>query len=70
MKIYYFNNTFKPIEVFVNDFTSKPVLLDSGTGDYFEIELKHYQCPFIKVWESKHVLISFMDDDLADSQSK
>jgi hypothetical protein len=70
MKIYYFNDTGESQLVFVNDLSGTPKCLSSANGDYFEINLKHYQCPFIKVWETNSVLISSMDDDLADSQNK
>lgn len=67
MKIYYFNDTANNQYVWINDLIGNPhKFLPSGTGDYFEIELKENQCPFIKVWESDHVLISF----ITNSQSK
>lgn len=60
MKIYYFNDRFESVNIFTGDFTNKPKLLLPASGDYFEIELKENQCPFIKVWESGHVLISWV----------
>lgn len=62
MKIYYFNDKFDSVDIFINDFINQPKTLDAATGDYFEIELKENQIPFIKVWESNIVLISGMDN--------
>lgn len=61
MKIYYFNDTFDTIDIFVNDFTTTAISLECETGGFFDINLKENQIPFIKVWNNNIVLISGMD---------
>lgn len=60
MKLYYFNDTDDSQAIFIRDLHDDPSCLYPATGDYFEIELKENQIPFIKVWGGT-VLISFMD---------
>lgn len=61
MKIYYFNDTFDTIDIFVNDFTTTAISLECETGGFFDINLKENQIPSIKVCNNNIVLISSID---------
>lgn len=63
MKIYYLNDTYEHVDVYTNDLRGNPKGLDPATGDYFEVDLKENQVPFIKMWEVGNILISGIDND-------
>jgi len=67
MKVYFFNDTGESQLVFVNDLSGTPKCLSPTNGAFFNIELKENQCPFIKIWENNNVLISSMDNNLANN---
>lgn len=63
MKIYYFNDTKHNQFVSLNDFHQPFKVLQKGSGEFFEIELKEGESPFIKVWENGQVLISTIKEN-------
>jgi len=60
MKIFYFNDTDDHQAVFIKNLHDDPKCLFPATGDYFEIDLKEGQIPFIKNWGGT-ILIGSMD---------
>ena len=63
LEIYYFNDTLENQSVCVNTLHTMITCLKPAQGDYFELELKEGQVPFIKVWKNM-VLISSMKEKL------
>jgi len=61
MKIYYFNDIQDDQYIYLNDLFAIPKVLRETEGDFFEIDLKENQVPFIKVWKSGNVLIAGID---------
>lgn len=63
LDVYYFNDTIEPQSVCVNTLTSIIQILKPAQGDYFSLELKEGQVPFVKVWKSM-VLIAGVKEKL------
>lgn len=61
MKIFYMNDTAKVQQIYIDTFYNPGILIDPGKGDYFEINVKENQIPFIKTWTNGSVLLSGMD---------
>jgi hypothetical protein len=63
LEIYYYNDTLENQSVCVNNLHTIVTVLKPAQGDYFELELKDGQVPFIKVWKNM-VLISAVKERL------
>lgn len=65
MKIFYFNDTAKTQNVYVNDLYGKPVSLQPASGYIFECAGGYeYSIPWIKVWETGVVLIATISKEM------
>jgi hypothetical protein len=63
LEIYYFNDTMENQSVCVNTLHTIVTVLKPAQGDYFELELKEGQVPWIKVWKNM-VLIGGITEKL------
>lgn len=61
MKIFYFNDRIDNALVCVDDLLRLPTILKPAMGEFFEVNIKSNQVPFIKVWNNGSVLISGID---------
>lgn len=57
IEIFYFNDTMENQSVCIGTLHTTVECLKPAQGDYFQLELKEGQVPFIKVWKNM-VLIS------------
>lgn len=62
-EIFYLNDTLENQSVCVNTLDKIAAFLKPAQGDYFEVEIKEGQVPFIKVWRNM-VLISAVKERL------
>lgn len=63
LEIFYFNDTLENQSVCIGTLHTIAACLKPAQGDYFELELKDGQVPFIKVWKNM-VLISAIKESL------
>jgi hypothetical protein len=63
MQIFYFNDTLETQSVCIGTLHTQLAVLKPAQGNYFELELKEGQVPYIKVWKNM-VLISSMKERL------